>query len=884
MSAEDPSQFSSLPTGLERTSGGNVQWKPPTVEHLQALLPQYEIVSLLGHGGMGAVYKARQITLDHLVAIKILPPEAADDGDANFVERFKNEARTMARMNHPAIVHVHDFGETAEGQLYFIMEFVDGTDVSQMVRGSGRLPPEHALAITAHVCDALDYAHSHGVIHRDIKPANVLINQDGQVKVADFGLAKASDPSQMGLTKSNMAMGTPDFVAPEALISGVLVDERADLYAVGVMLYNMLTGEIPRGMFQMPSQKLNGGDTRFDAIIARAMQTDREHRYQSAMEIRSDLDAIITTPLVQAADESDVALAQSDASVPSVDSSAFVPATPARKPWLIPAVLAGVAVLGAGGWMATKPKAEGETKVVQSVSSPPKVASITGADLASKPAPEAPTKAPDEVAPAAAPKMVAAASTPKMTLAVPEPKPGPAPSPEPVMKPVVQAAPASSPVVAVVAKEAAPSVPTPPPPPIPAELASLDQMFLKLQAERVTGPFDTDVGKLNTGYLGGLDGAMTTQKAAKEFSTVLALEAEKKRFAEKHEVPTVEEEADPDAKTPEALKKLFAIYREAYAKLEAKRAANLKLITDPLNVKLQDLETDFTKNAKLTEAKVVHEYRESLAESLTETASAEPAAQTGGAPKPKTVAPMIGALKDGFTNSLGMKFMHVNGTKVLFCIHHVRRMDYAAYAKEVPVDPSWRTKEREGVPVGQEDDHPVVAVNWGEANAFCEWLSRKEGHTYRLPTDREWSYAVGVASLEKVTKSSTPESMSEKVPNMCPWGNTLMPPPGAANVADITYKAKFPASQFITGYQDGYATTSPVMKFKAGKFGLYDMAGNVNQMCEDWFNATKTAHVIRGSCWSDHQTNVLSSHRGKIAPEMRNDLTGFRIVVLSGAP
>ena len=158
----DDSTPASTPTGYQRTTGGNVRWQPPTVEHLQALFPQYEILELLGHGGMGAVYKARQLTLDRLVAIKILPPEAADDGEANFVERFKNEARTMARLDHPAIVHVHDFGETAEGQLYFVMQFVEGADVQKMVKSSGGLPAEHALAIAAHVCDALTSQPEYG--------------------------------------------------------------------------------------------------------------------------------------------------------------------------------------------------------------------------------------------------------------------------------------------------------------------------------------------------------------------------------------------------------------------------------------------------------------------------------------------------------------------------------------------------------------------------------------------------------------------------------------------------------------------------------------------------------------------------------------------------
>ncbi len=285
----------SRPASSHAGSKPSGMWQPPSLEEMQAMLPQYQFISLLGRGGMGAVYKAVQVSLDRPVAIKVLPGDLIDDVDAQFAERFKNEARTMAKMNHPAIVNVYDFGETQTGLLFIVMEFIDGTDVAKMIASQGKLPPDYALAITAHVCDALNYAHSHSIIHRDIKPANILINMDGAVKVADFGLAKQSDAGAGGLTKTNMAMGTPDFVAPEALIPGLPLDGRADLYAIGVMLYQMLTGEIPRGMWTMPGLKF-GTDPRFDAIIAKAMQTDREARYQTAASIRRDLDVIMTTP------------------------------------------------------------------------------------------------------------------------------------------------------------------------------------------------------------------------------------------------------------------------------------------------------------------------------------------------------------------------------------------------------------------------------------------------------------------------------------------------------------------------------------------------------------------------------------------------------------
>jgi serine/threonine protein kinase len=263
------------------------------------MVPQYEILCLLGRGGMGAVYQGRQISLDRLVAIKILSNDL-EEADANFAERFKNEARAMAKLTHPGIVSVYDFGETPSGLLYIVMEFVEGTDVQKMISTSRRLHTEHAMAITAHVCDALAYAHERGIIHRDIKPANIMVGYDGSVKVADFGLAKVSTGGQtVGLTQSGIAMGTLHFMAPEALMLGTAVDHRADIYAVGVMLYQMLTGKLPQGMFELPSIQVQGLDPRYDGIIAKALREDREVRYQSAKAMRQDLDAILTQPVVK---------------------------------------------------------------------------------------------------------------------------------------------------------------------------------------------------------------------------------------------------------------------------------------------------------------------------------------------------------------------------------------------------------------------------------------------------------------------------------------------------------------------------------------------------------------------------------------------------------
>jgi serine/threonine protein kinase len=271
-------------------------WQPPTAEHLADLLPQYQVEKLIGRGGMGAVYRGVQLSLQRPVAIKLLPAELA--ANTEFVSRFQREAQTLARLQHPGIVAVHDFGRTAEGHLYFIMEFVDGTDLQNIIHNPG-LQPAQALELTLQICEALQYAHSQGVIHRDIKPANVLLTQDGRAKLGDFGLARPLTTTP-GMTGASLVMGTPEYMAPEQWAGKV--DHRADIYALGVMLYEMLTGTRPHGAFDLPSIKAHV-DARLDEVVVKAMRQAPEQRYQNVSELRDEVQRIRTTEAPRPAQE-----------------------------------------------------------------------------------------------------------------------------------------------------------------------------------------------------------------------------------------------------------------------------------------------------------------------------------------------------------------------------------------------------------------------------------------------------------------------------------------------------------------------------------------------------------------------------------------------------
>ena len=341
---------------------------PPAIAEIAAAFPQLEILEFIGQGGMGFVFKARQPKLDRLVALKILPQSLA--ADPTFAERFNREARLLARLNHPGIVTVHDFGVAAgragsplpaaseddperrarsdapyppqnpdartQTQFYYLlMEFVDGVNLRQAMQ-AGRFTPEQALAIVPKICEALQFAHNEGILHRDIKPENILLDAKGRVKISDFGIAKlvgdvgqAFQPADAGdfpvarsdsaatggentglespvnrqagkpalrpdaLTEAGKALGTPNYMAPEQLENAGEVDHRADIYSLGVVFYEMLTGELPTGRFAPPSQK-SAADPRVDEVVLRALEKEKTRRFASAEEVRTQVETIVT--------------------------------------------------------------------------------------------------------------------------------------------------------------------------------------------------------------------------------------------------------------------------------------------------------------------------------------------------------------------------------------------------------------------------------------------------------------------------------------------------------------------------------------------------------------------------------------------------------------
>gem|GEM_PF-1902642 len=287
----------------EDSSGGKASGlRPPSPEELGRYFPQLEIIELLGRGGMGAVYKARQKELDRIVAVKILPPDIGLD--RAFSERFTREAKALAKLNHPHIVTLYDFGQ-ADGLFYFFMEYVDGMNLRQLLNGK-HISPDEALAIVPQICDALQFAHDRGVVHRDIKPENILLGKNGQVKIADFGVAKIvagnagdsvsgdANASAPQMTETGRVLGTPEYMAPEQASHPLEVDHRADIYSLGVVFYQMLTGELPGKRIELPSKKIRI-DVRLDEVVLRALEENPDLRYQQASLFKTGVETIAST-------------------------------------------------------------------------------------------------------------------------------------------------------------------------------------------------------------------------------------------------------------------------------------------------------------------------------------------------------------------------------------------------------------------------------------------------------------------------------------------------------------------------------------------------------------------------------------------------------------
>ena len=264
----------------------------PSPEELAKVLPQLDVQRFVARGGMGAVYYAVQRHLERQVALKILP---YDIGEPDFRSRFSLEAKAMARLNHSNLTQLYDFGETG-GLLWMALEWIDGPTLHSRFQ-SGPLTEEEAVALVCQVCDGLAYAHRHGIVHRDVKPENIMWNSEGVVKLMDFGLARATQggPDHLRSQEENRFL-TPEYAPPEMLDLNVEIDHRADIFALGVLAYEGLTGTRPSGDYRPPGEVHPGLQGRFDLVLAKAMQRNRDNRYNDCTEFKRDFEFAASQP------------------------------------------------------------------------------------------------------------------------------------------------------------------------------------------------------------------------------------------------------------------------------------------------------------------------------------------------------------------------------------------------------------------------------------------------------------------------------------------------------------------------------------------------------------------------------------------------------------
>lgn len=260
-----------------------IAFDPPDPSDLSELLQGYQVTSLIAAGGMGAVYKATQLSLERSVAIKLLPAEFGED--PSFRERFHAEARAMARLNHANLIGIYDFGEAGD-MPYIVMELVSGKSLHHSSHGKA-IDQTLAVKIVIGICRGLAHAHQSGVIHRDIKPANILLDEETQPKIGDFGLAAAADADDEG-----PLFGTPGYAAPEVYQDPKAINATFDIYAVGIILYELLTGSKPEEPPSPPSS-VGGCDKRLDPIVKKAIRRDPGLRYQDAAEMARDLEKLL---------------------------------------------------------------------------------------------------------------------------------------------------------------------------------------------------------------------------------------------------------------------------------------------------------------------------------------------------------------------------------------------------------------------------------------------------------------------------------------------------------------------------------------------------------------------------------------------------------------
>lgn len=832
----------------EPTKGG-VQKRD---DHVNRMIGPYRLEKKLGQGGMGAVFKAIHTKLDKTVAIKVMSRQGTLDDTA--VERFEREMRAVGRIEHPHVIRAMDAGE-ADGFHYLVMEYVEGTDVSQLVKKQGPFPIGQACEIIRQSALGLHEAHLLGLVHRDIKPSNLFLTQKGIVKILDLGLARLSEgqTQNLELTQSGLCMGTPDYMAPEQWVSARDVDGRCDFYALGCTMFHLLIGRPPFGTKEhlslgnkvlahtsgvIPDIRLLCADfpEKLKPILDRMLAKERNQRFASGEELAQALQPYCSPlPGADHISHSDIsALPQS------------APQKPRSTHWSRHLAFwgGGAAVLVLAGFIIIKVTDKHGRETIVKVNSPSSVSVsvedddgiasetlISTEGKSNKPkvlsTKSSASKVEDSGSEVAKGELNSKTAANKAT----EKKPGSsgdaALSGRPILaavatepsNPKMEKGGAGKPGAPVSPSEDAPGVPD-----TPAKTAEPPKTKPPTVVAAVPSPVNPlpTVEKIIPATL--LKLPMPADSIAK---LQAAWSREVKRPVTKSNTLEM-----PFVLIPPGEFDMGVIPDEAVG-------VNSDQTASPSRSKQFDRPRH---RVRITQPFAIGQYEVTVGQFR----------QFVNATRYKTLAERETAT--GVSLSEG-----------LIQNKRLRQPSFSwQFAGEFPV----------------EDIQPVTNLSWYDAVAFCEWLSQKEGLTYRLPTEAEWEY---VARAGAGTFADGSEELLTSIKQ-------------GSNLADISGKREFSSSGFVTNsvdWDDTFAAQSPVGRFSQNTLGLHDLCGNVAEWCADRYDAEyyKAAplenprgpssgafRVIRGASWQSTVTDCRPELRGFAIPTQAQLNVGFRLI------
>ena len=793
-------------------------------------LGKYEIVSVLGKGAMGIVYKSIDPVIKREVAIKTIRSLDASIEEATLKERFVQEAQAAGRLQHPNIVAVYEYGEDGDWA-YIAMEFVQGDALSSVLKNKPRFEVPQICDIMLSILRGLSYAHSNGVVHRDIKPSNIMLRDDGVVKLMDFGIARIESSN---LTRIGTVLGTPGYMSPEQLV-GKPVDHRSDLFSAGILLYELLTGEmafdatsLTEVMYKVVHTKpAPPGSIRqdlpkaFDDIIDKALQKEPEQRYQTADEfiqaISDVLDSLKRGTTV--GDRTVVRPVKDEPSASPGVASRVGDATGTEQPtrlvsgietrpagkkklYALLAGLVGVLVLAVGGWL-----------LVPQLFPDPSVTDrgkLTGVDTAKVDEKQAEAEAPVAEKETAAPPATEQRATP------------PAPPVE-------------------IAKVDEPSViveqPKPTAPEIaPSESTPTRQTEVIEQPETVPEP-SFEIEPLNRVLIVASEGYSRIQPLvdADEFATLLK--------GDRVVVTGRVEEGD--------------WYRISNEKGETAFVPMTMLREERASDRYRPGES--IRDCDFCPELVVIPAGSATIGSPVVGSSREP----GERPQHRvTLDYMLAVGRYEVTREEFRQFTEDTGYRAEGC--KIYAQNWQDSANSSWLDPGYE----------QQDSHPATCISWNDAKAYVRWLSKKTKHPYRLPSSAEWEY---------VARAGTAGSRY--------WGDDNNRACRYGNVADGT------AEKIYNGWQvhpcdDQFVHTAPVGSFRPNEFGVYDVLGNAFEWVEDcwngnyenapangdpWTSGDCTQRVLRGGSWYSMPEYVRSAFRNRFDSNERSSTFGFRV-------